>query len=66
MNDSHKKIRNVFMDEVKTNRSLKSDELKVEETEGLIIAAKDFCLPTRNYQANMIKIDPTQYVDCAD
>ena len=37
-----------------TNLSLQSAELKVE-TEGLMTVAQDKRLPTRNYQATIIK-----------
>ena len=36
------------------------------ETEGLTRAAQDQSLTTRNYEANIIKMDPTQYIDCAN
>ena len=48
------RIRNADMDIAKTNQWLKSTGLKME-AEGLIIAVKDLGLPTRNYQANIIK-----------
>ena len=55
------------MDIVKTNQWLKRAGLKAE-TEGLIIAAQDLSLPTRNYQANIFLKNPdqTQYVDCVN
>ena len=50
---------------VKTNQWLKSAWLKAE-TEGLIIAAQDQNLSTRNYQGNIVKIDYTEYADWAN
>ena len=47
------RIINADRDIVKTNQLLKSTGLKVE-TEGLIIAAYNQILPTRNYPANII------------
>ena len=44
------KASNIDIDIVKTNQWLKS-----AETKGLIIAAQDQSLPTRNCQANIIK-----------
>ena len=41
---------------------MKSTGLKAKKG-GLIIAANDQSLPTKYYQANIIKTDQTQYVD---
>ena len=58
-----KRIGNADIDIVKTNWWLKSAGLKAE-TEKLLIAAEDQSLPTKDYQANIIKkMDQTQYID---
>ena len=36
------------------------------ETKGLNKAEQDQNKPTRDYQANSLKMDPNQYVDCAN
>ena len=57
-------IRKADIDIVKTNRWLQSDGLKTE-IEGLIKAAKNKRLPTRNYQT-IIKMGHIEYVDCVN
>ncbi len=54
-NDWEKKNLHAEIDIVKTNRWLKSDELKAE-TKGLITGAQVLSQPTRNYRANIFKI----------
>ena len=63
--DDVQRIRNADIDIIKTNQWLKSAGQKAK-TERLITAAQDQDLPTSNNQANIIKMDQTKYVDCAN
>ena len=57
-----KRINDADVDQEKTNRWLKSTGLK-GETEGLIIAAQDQCLPTKAYRYRILK-DQSEDPNC--